>query len=101
MSDVYLDTAGRALQAAGIVCRRRDRGDRVVLTVKRRGAPARHGDGGRAPSTAATSGRSSCRPAAAPTRRRRDWPPSEAREQVLGRGRGVRCARSSRCARAA
>ena len=40
MSDVYLDSDERALQAAGMVCRRRDRGDRVVITVKRHlGAP--------------------------------------------------------------
>ena len=36
MTDIYLDTAERDLQAAGLVCRRRDRGDRVVITVKRR-----------------------------------------------------------------
>ena len=38
MSDVYLDTDDRALQSAGLFCRRRDLGDRVLLTVKRRGA---------------------------------------------------------------
>ncbi|HUK77579.1 MAG TPA: CHAD domain-containing protein [Thermoleophilia bacterium] len=38
MSDVYLDTDDRALQGAGLFCRRRDLGDRTLLTVKRRGS---------------------------------------------------------------
>ncbi|MGD0997848.1 MAG: CYTH domain-containing protein, partial [Thermoleophilia bacterium] len=47
MTDVYLDTDDRALRSAGLVCRRRDRGDRVVVTVKRRGdAAVEHRDAG-------------------------------------------------------
>ena len=32
--DTYMDTAGRLLLAAGYACRRRERGDRVVITLK-------------------------------------------------------------------
>ena len=46
MSDVYLDSDDHALRSAGIVCRRRDRGDRVVITVKRQGGDAAGGEGG-------------------------------------------------------
>ena len=50
MTDTYLDTDERDLQAAGLVCRRRDRGDRVVITVKRRRpATAADDESGEAP----------------------------------------------------
>ena len=49
MTDTYLDTDERDLQAAGLVCRRRDRGDRVVITVKRRRPAAADDESGEAP----------------------------------------------------
>ena len=93
MSDVYLDTAGRDLQAAGLVCRRRDRGDRVVITVKRRGDGAQ--SGGESGAGGATAG-----PGSDAIHRRDEWetelpggssgaagpeswPAGEVREQVL------------------
>jgi CHAD domain-containing protein/transposase len=92
MSDVYLDADDRALRSAGIVCRRRDRGDRVVITVKRRSGET-SGDGD------AAGGRVSDRPESAAIHRRAEWeidlpagatagspaswPAGEAREQVL------------------
>ncbi|MGZ4200180.1 MAG: CHAD domain-containing protein, partial [Thermoleophilia bacterium] len=87
MTDVYLDTDDRALQAAGLVCRRRDRGDRVVITVKRRGdAPASGGAAG-GDETSAIHRRDewetvvpgALAPIAAPA----SWPAGEARERVL------------------
>ena len=36
MTDAYLDTPDRALEAAGLMLRRRQRGDRAMITVKRR-----------------------------------------------------------------
>ena len=42
MTDAYLDTSDRALRAAGLMVRRRKRGDRVVIAVKR---PASGSDG--------------------------------------------------------
>jgi CHAD domain-containing protein/transposase-like protein len=91
MSDVYLDSDERALQAAGMVCRRRDRGDRVVITVKRRGG---------APGDAKTDGGQEDAGAAGAAIHRRtewevdlpasssadlptSWPAGETREQVL------------------
>ncbi len=86
VSDVYVDTAGHDLQAAGLVCRRRDRGDRVVLTVKRGGAPA----GGADDKPGAVHRRDEWEidlPAdLAPDAPPSAWPPSEAREQVLAAG---------------
>jgi CHAD domain-containing protein len=86
VSDVYLDTAGHDLQAAGLVCRRRDRGDRVVLTVKRRGAP----DGDADDKAGAIHRRDEWEidlPAdLAPDAPPSAWPASEAREQVLAAG---------------
>ena len=40
MIDAYLDTTDRALDAAGLLCRRRDRGDRILITVKRQASRA-------------------------------------------------------------
>ena len=85
VSDVYVDTAEHDLQAAGLVCRRRDRGDRVVLTVKRRATPAGAGDGAGAVhrrdewEVDLPAGLAADAPPST-------WPPSEARKQVLAAG---------------
>jgi len=82
MSDVYLDTDDRALQGAGLFCRRRDLGDRVLLTVKRRdigrpGAVHRRDEWElELPRTLAAD--------AGPD----EWPAGEAREQVRTAARG-------------
>ena len=86
MSDVYLDTAGRDLQAAGLVCRRRDRGDRVLITVKRRGAPAGDGDGKQGAVHRRDEYEVDLPADLAPDAPPSAWPPSEAREQVLAAG---------------
>ena len=44
MIDAYLDTTDRALSAAGLMCRRRDRGDRILIAVKRQAAPVEERD---------------------------------------------------------
>ena len=101
MVDVYLDTDDRALQAAGLVCRRRDRGDRVVITVKSRRESAQ-GDGPGSAGGAAGGGGSSggavtgstavhrrdewetvLPGASAPDAQPASWPPGEVRERVL------------------
>ncbi len=108
MTDVYLDTDDRALRAAGLVCRRRDRGDRVVITVKRRGDAATSGAGAGAggpgdprptPSTAATSGRPSCRPRLRPTPNRRRGRPARPANRCWRRPATGPWRRSSKCAR--
>ena len=82
MTDVYLDTAERALQTAGMFCRRRDRGDRVVLTVKRR-----RPDAGAAGDDAGAVHRRDEWEAELPRGGAdtppADWPAGEARDQVL------------------
>lgn len=89
MSDLYLDTVDHALQAAGLVCRRRDRGDRVVLTVKRRGATA--GNGGGNAQTGAIHRReeweSELPAGLAADAPPSAWPASEARDHVLAAAR--------------
>jgi CHAD domain-containing protein len=87
MTDVYLDTAGHDLQAAGLVCRRRDRGDRVVLTVKRRSAPAGGADGEPGAIHRRDEWEIDLPADLAPDAPPSAWPPSEAREQVLAAGR--------------
>src|ERR1035437_269026 len=56
MSDVYLDSDERALQTAGMICRRRDRGDRMVITVKRRGGEPANGEADDGGETAGAAG---------------------------------------------
>ena len=72
MTDVYLDTDDRALRSAGLVCRRRDRGDRVVVTVKRRGGGAIERDGGASRRRRAGGGASEG-PGAGAIHRRDEW----------------------------
>ena len=82
MADVYLDTAGRILHAAGMFCRRRDRGDRVVLTVKRRRPDA--GDAG--DDAGAVHRRDEWEaelPRGAADTSPADWPAGAARDRVL------------------
>jgi CHAD domain-containing protein/transposase-like protein len=98
MSDTYLDTDDYALRAAGLVCRRRDRGDRVVITVKSRGGAPASGD-------QAVAGRAHTGPGAGAIHRRDEWeielpaslaagappaawPAGEVRERVLSATRG-------------
>ena len=91
MTDTYLDTDERDLQAAGLVCRRRDRGDRVVITVKRRRPAAAAGDesgempGG--PGTDAIHRRDEWETELpgelAGDARATSWPAGEARDRVL------------------
>ena len=91
MSDVYLDSDDRALQAAGLVCRRRDRGDRVVITVKGRGGALGGGEAEGGAESAARAGGAIHRraewetdlPAGASADLPASWPAGEAREQVL------------------
>jgi CHAD domain-containing protein len=91
MSDVYLDSDERALQAAGMICRRRDRGDRVVITVKRRGdapgsAEAHGGQENAGAAGAAIHRRAEWEidlPAGSSADLPTSWPAGEAREQVL------------------
>ena len=117
MSDVYLDSDDRALQKAGMVCRRRDRGDRVVITVKGRGGEATGGEargGGEATGGEARGDR---------PRERRHPPARRVGDRSAGRlagrlagelagrrgaragarrgGRRTRCGRSSKSGRAA
>ena len=84
MSDIYLDSDDRVLQAAGIVCRRRDRGDRVVITVKRRsGAPGGAQGTGTGDAIHRRAEWEIDLPASSPAGRPASWPAGEAREQVL------------------
>ena len=82
MSDVYLDTDDRALQSAGMFCRRRDLGGRVLLTVKRSG-------GGR---PGAVHRRDEWEldlpPELDPDAGPDQWPAGEARERVTKAARG-------------
>jgi inorganic triphosphatase YgiF len=96
MTDVYLDTDDRALRAAGLVCRRRDRGDRVVITVKRRGDATASDDGSAASATSGPGADAIHRRdewetelpgALAPDAPPASWPTGEAREQVLAAAR--------------
>jgi CHAD domain-containing protein len=91
MSDVYLDSDERALQTAGMICRRRDRGDRMVITVKRRGGEPGNAEADDGEENAGAAGGAIHRraeweidlPADSSADLPTSWPAGEAREQVL------------------